>query len=271
MTIKERFDELSEMGRYYWATIRKSNISVIPSITDFYMKCADTQDKWKGKNIEYQVTRIFEAVAYFTENVPRGEILGPIDLHCIKGIMREVDKLYEEVISDTNTSGNEEYRNRTEKKIITISEIFCKNMVDMKRKFGSGHEGQIFERYKDLYLVTSLVNNHYDELVAKGFSLDSIWYPFWDVVKEARFRDTPLTEDEKLQSFIGLINGTMKFQPVYKATEYVIRPRDFDKMLFKGSTKAKILPQTDTIYSIEGKGFQKKLVRKDNSNNKQEQ
>ena len=197
---------------------------------------------------------------YFAKNTSNGEIIEGEDLQCIKGIMVELEKLYTEIIN-SNPSDKSNYYST---KISLISEIFCKNMVGMKyncQDKNNIHDGKIFERYKDLYLIISLVNNHYDELLEKGVGLHSLWYPFWKVFIAA---SKPLSEDEKISSFIGLINGSMKY--VYKAVGYTIKPIDYNETIVNNINTQydaeKSLPQTNVKFEIEGEGEQQILIRR---------
>lgn len=263
---------LSRMEDYHKKALESCSDSIKPIITDFYTKCRKSKVKWNGDAVDWNIERTLEAVHYFAENTNQGEIIEGEDLQCVKGIMQEMDKFYAEVLEKSNQEDKDNYwSNRTVQKMQLFSEIFCKNMVGMKygrQDENNIHDGKIFERYRDLYLIISLVNEHYDELAAKGFGLHSVWYPFWEVFKQARNNGTPLTEDEKLTSFIGLVNGTMKFHPVYetKAVGYAVKPSDFEETIIvqpkSQYDNAKALQQTDVMFNVEGEGSQRKLTRK---------
>ena len=117
-------------------------------------------------------------------------------------------------------------------------------------------------------MIISLVNNHYDELLEKGAGLHSLWYPFWEVFKAAKSEGKPLSEDEKISYFIGLINGSMKFHPVYvyKAVGYTIKPIDYNETIVNNINTSydeeKSLSQTNVKFEFEGEGEQQILIRR---------
>lgn len=258
---------LSRMKGYETRAIENCSDSIKPLIQDFYTKCIKSKVKWNGEGVDWNIENLFEASMYFAENTSNGEIIEGEDLQCIKGIMIELEKLYTEIINSKSSDKSHYYST----KISLISEIFCKNMVGMKyncQDENNIHDGKIFERYKDLYLIISLVNNHYDELLEKGVGLHSLWYPFWEVFKAARAEGKPLSEDEKISYFIGLINGSMKFHPVYeyKAVGYTIKPINYNETIVNNINTSydeeKSLPQTNVKFEIEGEREQRILIRR---------
>lgn len=232
--------------------------SIKKLIQDFYIKCAKSEIKFV---VDQNIEDLFLAASYFAQNTSKGEIIEGEDLNFIKKTMEVLEQLLAEIIkTDPNDKGA-----YYESKIGLISEIFCKNTIGMKfseTDENDIHKDKVFKRYRDLYFVIDLVNEHYDELLKRGFGLNSVWYPFWETVGRSS-----LSEDEKMQMFLGLINGTMKFQPVYefKAVGYAITPRDYDETIIKnistGYDTEKLLPEADVKFEIAGEGDQLRLVR----------
>ena len=211
-------------------------------ISDFYKKCecieCDLNDF-----IYYNKRKLIEALKYFRKNI-KDMTIGIQDFYSIQGIMQEFDKLYDAILE---TKSIEEKQYLTEK-IIFISEFFCKNQVQSKK----------FESCKSLYLIFDLINNYWDDLKEKGVNLHSLLYPFCDFIQNQVYNGTPLSEEEKLKIFIGLINGTLKFQPVYKIYGYTVKPSDFNEdIIIRGNDVNKI-HSTDIAFEIntdEGKAI----------------
>lgn len=257
---------LSEIGGLEKIEFEKSSESIRPLIQDFCTKCIKSKIKFNGQIIGRYMNELIEIAMYFASNTSKGEKIDGEDLKCIKAIMAELEKLYNEIIKSKFPKNEGSYYG---KKLALISEIFCKNTVSMERNNEENiHYGKIFERYKDLYLIISLVNNNYDELLEKGVELSTLWYPFFDVVQNRRNEGKPLSEDEKMKYFIALINGSMKFHPVYehKAVGYTIVQSDYSRVIV--NTKSTeydtgiSFPQTDAEFEIEGEGINKKIIRR---------
>ncbi len=190
-------------------------------------------------------------------------------------IISELESIYVKIINSNSHDKSDYYFNR----INFITLIFDRNVNGIYLYHdGNGYRrGKAFESYKNLYFIINLVNEYYDELVKKGFKSPIVWYqtvwsPFLEVVEK-----NLMSEEEKIKAFLGLVNGTMKFHPVYKyeVVGYVIKPIEYDKtigydkkwhyeQLEELPNTSVELPQTDTIFAIEGEGANQKLVKKPN-------
>lgn len=261
--IKKDNPFISRMKDNKESALSNCSKSVEKMFKKFFDKCLKT--KFKDKE-DYGfigvIEELTEATMRFAENTQKDQIIEGEDLQCIKLIMIELENLYTEIINCDFDSGKAYYYYD---KTSLIRNVFCKNMIKQQILYFNISNGKIFESYKDLYLVINLVNVYYDELLARGFGLNSVLNPFWNFVKA-----NSMSEKEKMETFLGLVNGTLKFQPVYetKAIGYEVKPIAFDeKIIIETKTsydEAKTLPQTDTIFAFEGEGTNQRLVKKPN-------
>ena len=109
------------------------------------------------------------------------------------------------------------------KKVTCINDILCKNTHPL-------YNGLIFDDLKKLYIIINLINTQYDELSQRGFSSHT-FYDFFQVIQKYDYKET--TGAERMNLFLGILNGTMKFYPKYEVTGYQIVPKKFNKTLIK--------------------------------------
>lgn len=130
-------------------------------------------------------------------------------------IFEEFDALNAEALKLNSQS---QYKNYLSYKISCISEIVCKNHVgmhDSEEQHEHWRDGMIFQNYENLWKVIHRVNTEWDELWGRGFSL-RVFCDFWKAFKDDRSRGEELSEEEKIKTFMALLDGKMKFIPVYR-------------------------------------------------------
>ena len=185
-----------------------------------------------GKNYDcdYMIERIAEAVMYLANNTRDYEKLTEEEISSLRNIFNELKKLYDTLISKSDTGDLKD-------KITCISEILCKNSVDMHDDSEDQVEcpgddyrdGMIFQRYEDLWKVVNRISTEWSELRNRGFDACVI-FDYWSSVRYDRENKQEKTEDEKVNNFMSLLDGTMKFVPVYeeKAVAYGVVANDFE-------------------------------------------
>ncbi len=185
-----------------------------PIIKAFFRKAMSSKVNWEdGGRVCWNIENITEAVQYLAENTRHYERMSKAEVKIFRKILEEFDALYTEALN-SNSQHNEYLSN----KISCISEIVCKNHVEMhdsEEHHENWRDGMIFQNYEDLWKVIHRVNTEWEELCSRGFSL-SVFYDFWDVFKYDRSRGEEMSEEEKIKAFMALLDGKMKFIPVYR-------------------------------------------------------
>ncbi|MFI3307557.1 MAG: hypothetical protein R3Y21_03215 [Mycoplasmatota bacterium] len=211
----------------YTQTIKWCSPDLEPIITQYFQKCISTIES--VPNSVLFMEKYATALLQFSKNFKKNISLNEKDLESFNKIIGEFDSLYAEILAACEPDVETIDRYILTKKISFISEIFCKNSVGLPSIKNEASHDLIFENYENLYDIISLINENFDMLDAKGVSLNSFWYPFWNFCKSEVYQDRTLSEEDKKKMFIGLLNGTMKFQPVEvrRFDGYSIQPIDF--------------------------------------------
>lgn len=262
--ITNRF--LTSMESKYFEVIDYSSFKVEDLIRDFYVTCVYSDIDWTNDKEACTVSYLFESACSLVQNThTRFKGLDNFeknDFEYFELIMGEMYKLHDEVIGGFKTKIQNSHDYTIYTKIQFINEILKYNKVGTITTLqDNASRKRIFERYSELYSVINLINENFYNLNNKGVSLNSFWYPFVKVCQDQAYVK-PLSEEEKLNLFLGLINGNMKFHPVYEthATGYAIKPLDFNERLHKTSTSDFDTPRSFEVSNLSfEKGKQKKI------------
>lgn len=188
---------------------------IVPMIKALYEKSVNAKVKWDGAGVCWHIERIVEMLPYLAENTRNYEKLSDEDVASIKKIFDELDALHAEAISRNSQS---RYKDDLSHKTSCISEILCKNMVDMHDSEEDHHnwrDGMIFQNYEDLWKIIHRINTEWEELCSRGFSLN-VFYDYWKSFQYDRADGKEMSEERKFKTFIALLDGKMKFVPVYR-------------------------------------------------------
>lgn len=181
-----------------------------PMLKTFFKKSMSAKVNWKdGGAVCCQIEHITEAVQYLAMNTRNYESMSKEDVKVFQKMFEEFDALHAEALKLNSQSLSD--------RISCISEIACKNhigMHDSEEQHEHWRDGMIFQNYESLWKVIHRVNTEWDELCSRGFSL-RVFYDFWDVFRYDRSRGEEMSEEEKLKTFMALLDGRMKFIPVY--------------------------------------------------------
>lgn len=187
---------------------------IVPMIKDFFKKSTDAKIQWNGAGVCWHIERITEAASYLAQNTRNYENLSNEDVASLKKLFIEFNTLHAEALKLNSQS---KYKDYLSQKISCISEMICKNMVgmhDSAEKHDNYRDGMIFQSYENLWKVIHRVNTEWDELCSRGFSL-RVFYDYWESFKYDRAANQEKTEEEKLETFMALLDGKLKFVPVY--------------------------------------------------------
>lgn len=186
-----------------------------PMLKAFFRKSMSAKVNWEdGGSVCWNIEAITEAAKYLAENTRNYERMRDEDVKAFEKIFEELDALHAEALKPNSQSQHKDYLSD---KISCISEIACKNHVgmhDSKEQHEHWRDGMIFQDYENLWKVIHRVNTEWDDLCSRGFSL-RVFYDFWDVLKYERILAEEMSEKEKIKTFMALLDGKMKFIPVY--------------------------------------------------------
>lgn len=188
---------------------------IVPMIETFFKKSMNANVNWDGAGVCWHIENITEIVKYLAMNTRNYEKLSNEDVASLGKIFEELNALHAEVLNHNSQPKNKDY---LKSKISCISEMVCKNMVSMhdsEDEHEQYRDGMIFQSYEDLWKIIHRVNTEWDELNSRGFSL-RVFYDYWETFKYDRSVGQEKTEEEKLKTFMALLDGKMKFVPVYE-------------------------------------------------------
>lgn len=186
-----------------------------PMIKAFFKKSTSTKINWEDPyGACWNIEHIIKAVPDLAKNTRNYERMSEEDVKVFQKIFEEFDALYAEALKPTSQSS--EYN--LSRKISCISAIAYKNhvgMYDSEEEHTYWRDGMLFRNYENLWKVMHRVNTEWDELCSRGFSLQ-LFYDFWNVFEYDRRRGEEMSEEEKIKAFMALLDGKMKFVPVYR-------------------------------------------------------
>lgn len=206
---------------------------IVPMIKDFFKKSMSANIKWDDNlRVPYHVEDIADIVTNLAHNTRSYERFTDEDMSSFIKIFNELDALREEALLCYSQF---KYKYDLSSKISCISEMIKQNMLgthDSLENHKNWRDGMIFQSYENLWKVIHRVNTEWEELCGRGFSL-RVFYDYRDAFEYDRRIGQEQTEDEKLKTFMALLDGTMKFVPVYehKAVCFKVVENDFKEVV----------------------------------------
>lgn len=188
---------------------------ILPMLVEFFAKCRDAKVEWNGASVCWNIEKLTEIMQHIAMNTRNYEKLSDEDITSLRKIFDELNALYAEALELDSQS---DCRNDFSSKISCLDEILCKNMVgmhDSEEEHENYRDGMIFQNYEDLWKVIHRVNTEWEQLCNRGFSL-RVFYDYWESFKYERSAGLRKTEEEKLETFMALLDGKMKFVPIYE-------------------------------------------------------
>lgn len=200
-------------GRY--ATRGTCAEEIVPMIKALYEKSINAKVKWDGAIVCWHIEKIVKMLQYLAYNTRNYEKLSDEDVVSLKKIFDELDVLHAEAIFRDSQS---RYEDNLTPKIDCISEILCQNMADMydsKEDHHDWRDGMMFQNYEDLWKIIHRINTEWEELCTRGFSMN-VFDDYRKSFQYDRENGMEMSEEMKLKTFMALLDGKMKFVPVYR-------------------------------------------------------
>lgn len=203
---------------------------IIPMLEDFFVKSTNAIVEWdKNSEVCWHIEKLTEIMQHIAMNTRNYEKLSNEDVTALRKIFEELNVLLTEAVKLNFLS---DCKNDFRNKIDCIDEIICKNMVgmhDSEEKHDNYRDGMIFQNYEDLWKVIHRINTEWDQLCNRGFSL-RVFYDYWESFKYDRLYYSEKAEEEKLGTFMALLDGKMKFVPVYehRPVSFKVVDNDFE-------------------------------------------
>ncbi len=186
-----------------------------PMFNAFFKKTMSAKANWKDGNGRSWDGIIETAVRYLAMNTRNYERMSEEEVKVFQKIFREFDALHVEALNLNSQSQN---KGELMNKLICISEIIRINRIgmhDLDEQHEYWRDGMIFQNYENLWKVIHRVNTEWDELCSRGFPLKICQY-FYDVCEYARSCGEEMQEEDKIKTFMALLDGKMKIIPVYR-------------------------------------------------------
>ncbi len=186
-----------------------------PMFNAFFKKTMSAKTNWKDRNGRSWDGTIETAVRYLAMNTRNYERMSEEEVKVFQKIFEEFDLLHAEALKLNSQSQNKGYLMN---KLICISEIIRINRIgmhDLDEQHEHWRDGMIFQNYENLWKVIHRVNTEWDELCSRGFPLKICQY-FYDVCEYAKSCGEEMQEEDKIKTFMALLDGKMKIIPVYR-------------------------------------------------------
>jgi len=187
---------------------------IVPMVKAFFEKSMSAKINWDGSCVCHNIEDISEIAKFLAMNTRNYQKLSNEDVASLKKLFEELNTLHNEALKHKFQIPSKDTYD-FESKITCISEIICKNMVYMHELKENYRDGMIFQSYENLWKVIHRVNTEWNELCDRGFSL-KVFYDYRDSFRYDRMMECEKTEEEKFKSFMGILDGKMKFVPLYR-------------------------------------------------------
>lgn len=216
-------EEINEQLIRELTTIKKSgesfkapcNEGFIPLFQEFREKILETQIDIDSFQLRGNINQFLLIPVLLAENTRDYEEFSSEDLLSLQKIFGELYSLYDEIILERTDVNHIKFG----EKIMAIYELVRTNavhMTDRREKHSENwRDGMIFQRYENLWKVMKRLNREWDELCLRGFSTEEVLYPFEESFVYSREIHEEMSEEDKLQTFMDILDGTKKFIPVY--------------------------------------------------------
>ncbi len=205
-----------------------------PMLKAFLEKCMSAEANWEDDDIVCVHVQNITLVAHnLADNTRTYEKISDEDVQVFQKIFYELNELLEEALNLTS-----QHKGYLIEKIMCIDRIAYNNHANIyssRRQNESWRESMVFKNYENLWKMIHRVNTKWDELCSRGFSIRVVNDFYNSLNKE-------MSEEEKINTFMLLLDGKMKFIPVYRH-EYTplgfkIVDNDFDdEIIYASDTK----------------------------------
>lgn len=216
-------EEINEQLIRELTTIKKSgesfkapcNEGFIPLFQEFRKKILETQIDIDSFQLRGNINQFLLIPVLLAKNTRNYEDFSSEDLLSLRKIFEELYSLYDEIILERTDESHIKFG----EKIMAIYELVRTNAVHMtdrrEKHVENWRDGMLFQIYENLWKVIHRLNTEWDELCLRGFSLEAVFYPFAESVRYSREIHEEMSEEDKFQSFMDILDGNKKFVPVY--------------------------------------------------------
>lgn len=206
------------------------NEGFIPLFQEFRKKILETPINIDSFQLRTNIDYFLLIPVLLAKNTRNYEDFSSEDLLSLQKIFGELYSLYDEILLERTEENQIKFR----EKIIAIYELVRTNavhMTDRREKHAKNwRDGMIFQSYENLWKVMKRLNREWDELCLRGFSTEEVLYPFEESFVYSREIHEEMSEEDKLQTFMDILDGIKKFIPVYVHEYRLIgfKPVDLD-------------------------------------------
>ena len=212
------------------STIGPCAKELVPNIESFFESAKNIEEaQAKRKDSDWAKRRLVSdvislCVVNLAHTTREGEKISEKEIGYINKIFEEIHSLVDETL---RCDSKECLDNVVEPKVMEISEILSGNMMLLQV---AGRElidpenwrsGLVFQKYEDIWKVIHRVNTEWEDLCSRGFRSKVVTDYFETFRYEVR-RGIVRSEEEKFSNFMAVLDGEMKFVPVYE-----LRPKCF--------------------------------------------
>ncbi len=179
-----------------------------PMINAFFKKAISARIVFEHDMIVCQsIEYISEAVAHLASNTRNYEKMSKKEVEIFHQIFEEFDLLFLEALKFDTKFLFESYFSI---KLYCILEFLYNNHVgmhDSEKCHENWRDGMLFQDYENLWKVIHLINtDFFDLLYQRGFSTEFV-YKFWDSFITNIDHGKEMSEEEKIETFMSLLDG----------------------------------------------------------------
>lgn len=192
------------------------NAELVQLIQELHDRITKAEIDWEYGPACGHLEKLLTIAKYVAENTKVSKELTFKDSNSIHKIFEELNSLYDEVLV-TNSRKSRYQTFDLGTRISCIEEVVRRNIVTM---YDSDDEHlishMVFRSYENLWKIVHRINTEWEELCLRNFSMHSIYYPFRDFFIYSMNAHKEMSEEEKYQTFMAILDGKRKFIPVYK-------------------------------------------------------
>lgn len=233
--IRFRYKETALRGR-----VAPCASEISSCVDDFFYMVLHDDDVYPYLYEDYEfcwkIESICEAVMNIALSTRKGESLNNEEVFALKQMIEELGRLYKECVRSRIESTVED--KEFVKMMNCVCEIIEENMkhiTNSKRDIHNYRNEMLFKRYEDLWRVIDRIIYQWDELCEKGFSIE-VFYNFVRSYKYEKKHGILWSDNETINKFMGILNGTLKFVPAYEmrfAYSKIVDKDAEDKVILK--------------------------------------
>lgn len=210
----------SIIGRYPYVRCAKE---IEPFIKKYYKKFRKQnfkKDSITNSKVDAELRDITDILYNLALNTIECTTLEDRELKALESIFNLIYKWFDDVTQKGI------FHDRT--KFRCIEKILEENRIRLnpyleRLNYDEIKPKMLFEDYEDLYKVIKRIDEEWEDLLKRGFKI-SVFDDFETSTRHARFSNKK-SREEKFMLFMRLLDGELKFMPVYSKVGYEIVPK----------------------------------------------